>query len=233
MLNVDAATVSSEVRIQSAGIRSPTYAELVHLLTKACFDCPSSKLCSTTLVCDRPNVRSGSNTLILRRTNQILTIIMLATAVVGLRFLVVGCASAVEAPLTIVVDLSRGRLVCLSKRARKVIVSDPAVLQVTISTDGMILTGLDLGETTMVVLDERGTVVMESTVRVESASEPDIFVQRGLERRAYHCAPLCKLVSVTSDGGGGGTGANAKTNNSAAARSTDSNQTQPAGGKGL
>jgi Flp pilus assembly secretin CpaC len=126
--------------------------------------------------------------LILRRTNQILTIIMLATAVVGLRFLVVGCASAVEAPLTIVVDISRGRLVCLSKQARKVIVSDPAVLQVTISTDGMILTGLDLGETTMVVLDERGADVMESTVRVESASEPDIFVQRGLERRAYHCA---------------------------------------------
>jgi hypothetical protein len=180
---------------------------------------------------DGPNVRSGSNTLILRRPYQILTIIILATAVVGPRFLIVGCALAVEAPPTVVVDLNRSNLLSLPKQPHRVIVGDSTLLQVTLSTDGVILTGLDRGETSMIVLDDRGTVVMESTVRVESPSDPDIFIQHGLERRAYHCAPLCKLVSVASDGGG--TGTNAKTSDSAAGQSTDTNQTKLTGGKGL
>lgn len=180
-------------------------------------------------LCGGPNVRSGSNILILCRPNQILTIIVLATAVGGLQFLVLGCALAVEAPPTVIVDLNRSNLVSLPKQPHKVIVRDPALLQVTVSPDGVILTGLDRGETSMVVLDDSGTVVMESTVRVESPSDPDIFIQHGLERRAYHCAPLCKLVSVASDG----SGTNARTSDSAAGQSTDSNQTKLTGGKGL
>jgi hypothetical protein len=94
----------------------------------------------------------------------------------------------------------------------------------------VILTGIDGGETSMVVFDDSGAALMQSTVRVEAPSDPDIFVQRGLERRSYHCAPGCRLVGVTMDGGGGaGVGAAityGRTGSGAAAQPDDSNKTQ-------
>lgn len=172
-------------------------------------------------------------TVIRRRPDLLSAIALLAAAVAAPQLPALDSARAAETPPTIVVDLNRSKLVSLQRQPHKVIVGDPALLQVTVSPDGVTLTGLDLGETTMAVIDDGGAVVMKSTVRVESAAAPDIFVQRGLESRVYHCAPLCNLVSAASDGGGGGSSANARTSDSAAAQSTDANQTKPAGGKGL
>ena len=158
------------------------------------------------------------------RSNSLLAIALLTAAVVVLQLRGRNYVQAAETPQTIVVDLERSRLVSLPKQSHRVIVADPALLQVTVSADEVILKGLDRGETTMVVLDQRGAVVMKSTVRVEYPFDPDVFVQHGLERRTYHCAPLCKLLDVTSDGGS----ANAKTSNGAASRPTDSKSVKAA-----
>ena len=165
------------------------------------------------------------------RTNSILPDMLLATAFMAALLPVVSSALAADALQTIVVDLDRGRLVSLPKQPHKIIVGDPALVQVSVLPDGggAVLTGTGRGETTMVVLDDRGAVVMESTIRVESASDVDIFVQRGSERRSYHCAPLCKLVDTAGDGGG----TDARTSNGATSHSTNSNPTQSAGGRGL
>jgi hypothetical protein len=151
---------------------------------------------------------------------------MFATAVVGLRLLIIGCALAVEVPPTVVVDFNRSTLVSLPKQPHKIFVRDPALLHVAVSPDGVILTGLDCGEISIVILDDKGTVVMESAVRVETPTS--LF---NVASNAYDCAPLRKLVGVASDGGG--TVANAKASGSDAAQSTVSNPIKPTGENGL
>jgi hypothetical protein len=169
--------------------------------------------------------------LISSRTNSMLPDMLLATALVAALLPVISSAHAAEAPPTIVLDLDRGRLVSLPKQPHRIIIGDPALVRVTVLPDGVnaVLTGTDRGETTMVVLDDRGAPIMQSTIRVESASDVDIFVQRGPERRSYHCAPLCKLLSSEGADTGAGTG-NSSVSGST---STSSKPTQPAGGRGL
>jgi Flp pilus assembly secretin CpaC len=169
--------------------------------------------------------------LISSRTSSMLPDMLLATAFVAALLPAIGSADAAETPPTIVLDLDHSRMVSLPKVPHRIIVGDPALVRVTVLPDGVsaVLTGTDRGETTMVVLDDRGAPIMQSTIRVESASDADIFVQRGLERRSYHCAPLCRLVDTVGDGGG----ADAKTSNGTTSHSTNSNPTQSAGGRGL
>jgi hypothetical protein len=164
------------------------------------------------------------------RPNLLVAIALLAAAAVAPRLPMLGSVLAAEAPPALVVDLNRSKLVSLPKAPHQVIVGDPAILQVADSPDGVTLTGLDQGETTMTVLDDRGGVVTKLMVRVESPSDPDIFVQRGLERGAYHCAPLCRLLSQSGDGGGGdGRASDGARSNS----SSSPDHPKPVGGKGL
>jgi hypothetical protein len=135
--------------------------------------------------------------------NSFSAIALLTAAIVAPDVQSHGAVFAAEVSLAIVVvDLNRSRLLELPKAPHRVVVSNPALLGVSVSPDGVILTGLDRGETTLDILDDSGAVVMKTTVRVEAHTETDITVQHGLERRTYHCAPHCSLLGIANDQGG-------------------------------
>ena len=165
--------------------------------------------------------------------NSFSAIALLTAAIVAPDVQSRGAVFAAEASLAIVVvDLNRSRLLELPKAPHKVVVSDPALLGVSISPDGVILTGLDRGETTVDILDDSGAVVMKTTVRVEAHTETDITVQHGLERRTYHCAPHCSLLDTVNDQGS--VAANAGTSTTAAAPSpAETSQPKLTGKNGL
>jgi hypothetical protein len=163
--------------------------------------------------------------------NSFSAIALLTAAIVAPDVQSRGAVLAAEASLAIVVvDLNRSRLLELPKAPHRVIVGNPALLGASVSPDGVILTGLDRGETTLDILDDSGAVVMKTAVRVEAHTETDITVQHGLERRTYHCAPHCSLLDIANDQGGA---ANAGTSTAAAAPSADPSQPKPTGGTGL
>jgi Pilus formation protein N terminal region len=165
--------------------------------------------------------------------NSFSTIALLTAAIVAPDVQSRGSVFAAEAsPAIVVVDLNQSRLLNLPKAPHRVIVSDPALLGVSVSPDGVILTGLERGETTMDILDDSDAVVMKTTVRVEAHTETDITVQHGLERRTYHCAPHCSLLGIANDQGGAAPSAGTNTT-AAAPAPTDPSQPKPTGGKGL
>jgi len=164
--------------------------------------------------------------------NSFSAIALFAAAIVAPDVQSRGAVFAADAlPAIVVVDFDRSRLLELPKAPHKVVVGNPTLLRASVSPDGVILTGLNLGETTMDILDDSGAVVTKTTVRVEARTDVDIIIQRGLERRTYHCAPQCDLLDIANDQGSAA--ANAGTSTGAALQPTDASQPKLTSGKGL
>ncbi len=78
-----------------------------------------------------------------------------------------------------------------SREPGTVIIGDPDVAAASVaSTDILVLTGLEPGETNIIVLDDSGAQIDRIALRV---AEPGttIVVRRGQERELFRCDPVC------------------------------------------
>lgn len=99
----------------------------------------------------------------------------------------------------VVVD--HAKVLRLPEKAQTVIVGNPAIADVTIQRNGvMIVTGKSYGVTNLIALDATGALLAESTVRVGAATDSILTVQRGLERESYSCTPACQPSAQLGDG---------------------------------
>jgi hypothetical protein len=139
-----------------------------------------------------------------RRFRPTFAMVALATAS-ALSWLPAGGAAHAAEPLqAIVVELDRAKLVELPQARGRLVLVDPTIVRVTPLSDGarVVLTGLAFGETSMVVLDQSGAVVMQSVVRVKEPSDPGVTVHRGQERMSYFdCARQCQRRTQLGDAG--------------------------------
>jgi hypothetical protein len=112
-------------------------------------------------------------------------------------------ALAAEAPGNIIVNLDQAKLVSLPKGPHRIILGNPLIVGVTqLQSGGLaILTGKAFGETNMIVIDERGAVELETTIRVALPSGTDLVVQRGQQHASYGCASGCELRMQLGDVG--------------------------------
>ena len=94
---------------------------------------------------------------------------------------------------TITVTLDQARIINLPDGASTIIIGNPIVADVTMlrRNNQMILTGKGFGETNLIALDANGAAVGESVVRVVGPTT-GLYVQRGMERESYSCAPRCE-----------------------------------------
>jgi len=98
----------------------------------------------------------------------------------------------------VVVD--HAKVLRLPEKAQTVIVGNPAIADVTVQRNGvMIVTGKSYGVTNLIALDATGALLAESTVRVGAASDSILTVQRGLERESYSCSPACQPSAQLGD----------------------------------
>lgn len=98
----------------------------------------------------------------------------------------------------VVVD--HAKVLRLPEKAQTVIVGNPAIADVTVQRNGvMIVTGKSYGVTNLIALDATGALLAESTVRVGAASDSILTVQRGLERESYSCTPACQPSAQLGD----------------------------------
>ncbi|MCO5090256.1 pilus assembly protein N-terminal domain-containing protein [Bosea sp. (in: a-proteobacteria)] len=108
------------------------------------------------------------------------------------------CGGAFAAPQgapseSVVVLVDHAKVVRLPEQARTVIVGNPAIADVAIQRNGvMVVTGKSFGVTNLIALDAAGTLLAESLVQVSAASDAVLTVQRGMDRESYACNPVCQ-----------------------------------------
>jgi Flp pilus assembly secretin CpaC len=120
---------------------------------------------------------------------------------------------------SVVVMVDHAKVVRLPEKAQTVIVGNPAIADVAIQKNGvMVVTGKSFGVTNLIALDAGGALLAESLVRVGADSDSVLTVQRGLERESYSCTPVCQPTAQLGDAQKyfGEVGSQASTRNGAA-----------------
>lgn len=128
------------------------------------------------------------------------------SSLIGLALLSLVAGAAIAAPQSTSIDsvivlVDHAKVVRLPEKAQTVIVGNPAIADVTVQRNGvMIVTGKSFGVTNLIALDSSGTLLAESLVRVSSASDSVVTVQRGMDRESYSCSPECRPSIQLGDG---------------------------------
>jgi hypothetical protein len=94
---------------------------------------------------------------------------------------------------TVAVSVDHAKVIRLPERTQTVIVGNPAIADVTVQRNGvLVVTGKSFGVTNLIALDAAGAMVAESRVSVRAATDAVVTVQRGMERESYSCDPRCQ-----------------------------------------
>ena len=124
---------------------------------------------------------------------------VLSLSLVGLLFFSLANGESAQAASqsptleSVMVLVDHAKVVRLPERAQTVVVGNPAIADVTVQRNGvMIVTGKSFGVTNLIALDATGTLLAESLVRVGAASDSMLTVQRGMDRESYSCTPQCQ-----------------------------------------
>lgn len=101
---------------------------------------------------------------------------------------------------SVAVMVDHAKVVRLPEKAQTVIVGNPAIADVAVQKNGvMVVTGKSFGVTNLIALDAGGALLAESLVRVGADSDSVLTVQRGLERESYSCTPICQPSAQLGD----------------------------------
>ncbi len=87
--------------------------------------------------------------------------------------------------------VGQAEVVRYAQEPRTIIIGDPAVATASLATsDILVLTGLEAGETNLIVLDDSGVQIDRMTLRIVERGET-VVLRRGIEREVLRCHPLC------------------------------------------
>jgi Flp pilus assembly secretin CpaC len=101
---------------------------------------------------------------------------------------------------TVAVVVDHAKVVRLPERTQTVIIGNPIIADITVQRNGIVVvTGKSYGVTNMIALDGSGTMLAESLVSVQAATESVVVVQRGLDRESYSCTPNCQPSILLGD----------------------------------
>src|SRR3712207_3005653 len=109
-------------------------------------------------------------------------------------------ASASSGRDTVSVMIDHAKVARLPERTQTVIVGNPMIADITAQKNGIVVvTGKSYGITNVIALDGAGTLIAESFISVQAATEAIVIVQRGLERESYSCTPNCQPSILLGD----------------------------------
>lgn len=101
---------------------------------------------------------------------------------------------------TVTVMIDHAKVVRLPERTQTVVVGNPMIADITVQRNGIVVvTGKSYGITNVIALDGAGTLIAESFITVQAATESVVVVQRGLERESYSCTPNCQPSILLGD----------------------------------
>jgi Flp pilus assembly secretin CpaC len=135
------------------------------------------------------------------RLNRTRRLLAGCAALIGVAGTVLPQAGALAVgPDAVLVTVDRAKVIRLPERTQTVIVGNPIIADVTLQRNGLlVVTGKSYGVTNLIALDNTGTMLAESLIRVQAPSESLVTVQRGLERESYSCTPKCQPSILLGD----------------------------------
>lgn len=111
--------------------------------------------------------------------------------------------SASRANEIISVTVDHAKILRLPEKTSTIVLGNPFIADVALQKSGVVVvTGKSFGTTNMLALDASGNVIAESAIRVNSANDATVVVQRGVERETYSCAPRCEPALRLGDSSG-------------------------------
>lgn len=100
----------------------------------------------------------------------------------------------------LIVKYDQSELVQLPKPAAQIIVGNPAIADITVKSDRMlVVTGKTFGITNVIVLDSQDKVIVSQRVLVRRDEASVINLQRGTSRQSYNCTPECNPSMTVGD----------------------------------
>lgn len=97
-------------------------------------------------------------------------------------------------------SVGQAEVVRYAREPGTVIIGDPRVATASLaSSDILVLTGLEAGETNLIVLDDSGVQIDRMTLRIVDRGET-VVLRRGVEREVHRCHPLCLPTGAASGG---------------------------------
>ncbi|MCP4074340.1 MAG: pilus assembly protein CpaC [Hyphomicrobiales bacterium] len=100
----------------------------------------------------------------------------------------------------VVVTVDRAKIFRISRPARTVIVGNPSIADATIEDERtLVLTGRSFGVTNLIILDEKGDLIVDHTVVVRSHEANTVRIYRRSSRETYACAPVCEPTLTIGD----------------------------------
>ena len=101
---------------------------------------------------------------------------------------------------TVAVMIDHAKVVRLPERTQTVVVGNPMIADITVQRNGIVVvTGKSYGITNVIALDGAGSLIAESFITVQAATDSVVIVQRGLERESYSCTPSCQPSILLGD----------------------------------
>ncbi|HEY2658556.1 MAG TPA: pilus assembly protein N-terminal domain-containing protein [Caulobacteraceae bacterium] len=111
-----------------------------------------------------------------------------------------GGALAASGAMTI--EINDSQRVGLYGAAANIIVSDPAVADVSlVDSRSVVINGRGFGATHVVVLDGNGRALFDRRVTVIAPQEGRVTLYRGPAASEFSCAPRCQVAAATAAGG--------------------------------
>jgi Pilus formation protein N terminal region len=128
-----------------------------------------------------------------QRHSRTLIAMLLLSGLVLMPFAAFAQARTTGAIETVDVVVDHAKVVRLPEKVQTVIVGNPAIADVTVQKNGiLVVTGKSYGVTNLIALDSTGTMLAESHIRVQAKTESVLTVHRGADRETYSCSPKCQ-----------------------------------------
>lgn len=100
----------------------------------------------------------------------------------------------------LIVKYDQSELLPLPRPAAQIIVGNPAIADITVKSDRMlVVTGKTFGITNIIVLDGQNKIIKSQRVLVQRDEAKVVNLQRGTNRQSYNCSPQCNPSITVGD----------------------------------
>jgi len=110
----------------------------------------------------------------------------------------VALAAETGAPIDVTIDFAK--VLRLPEPAHTIIIGNPGIADANVDDEKtLVLTGKTAGTTNLIVLNDDGDEIVNSTLRVSSDIRQLTTVFYGKNRQTFSCAPVCEQVVSVGD----------------------------------
>ncbi len=100
----------------------------------------------------------------------------------------------------LIVKYDQSQLLRLSRPVAEIIVGNPAIAEITVqSNDMLIITGKTFGITNVIMLDADRNIIQDQRILVTRDEVRSLQLMKGTKRESYNCAPQCNPSLVIGD----------------------------------